>query len=854
MFSAPFLTARIRASYAAAFIAGLSLASAAYPQQSPSPAALAASGTASGAPPSEGLSGAVSSVLFIANRGQFEQGTEFFAFTHQLKAWLGGNEIVFAHNEDRVEMMFPGSRKRPFLEGAGPLAAQVNYLRGGVAPVRNAPAFEGVIYRQLYDGVDLLVASEGGTLKTEFTVQPGTDHRVIRVRYRGAHRVEVDELGALVVHAANGYFREHPPVVYQDFPEGRRYLAASYFPQGDDTAGFLVEDYDRQTPLVIDPLLTYGTYFGGSRPDTGTSLAVDASGAMYVAGFSESANIPTQGPIQSQAGSYDAFVFKLNAAGTQLSYATFIGGSNDDRAYSIAVDTSGAAYLCGSTASANFPTQNAAPIQPARGGGKDGFVLKLAPAGNALVYSSYIGGSGSDAIYSCVLDAYNQVYATGETNSTNLPTKTPFQAANAGGYDAMVLKISLNNSLAFSTYFGGSGDDSGRGIAIHATQLTPYLTGYTSSTNLPVKFPAQPVSGGGQDAFVARFNSDANNLVFSTYLGGSGGTAVLPEQGLAIAVDTFGNNYVTGVTSSQNFPLTLPYQNVNKGGLDAFFAKHDNGGVRIYSSYLGGSGSDIGTAITADINRRIYVAGYTSSVNFPTLLPAQSAIGGSYDAFVTQVDVNGSPLFFSSYLGGSGPDLAYGLALNGAGEIHLAGSTNSSNFPTQSAYRFTQAGSLDMFLAKLSAAPVPPSPPVYLSLAPNSGSGISPVFTLRYTDSNGANTFDSIQFMVNSVLAGANSCQVAYVHSTGLVYLLNNGATAWTGGLPPGALNTLSNSQCAVPLASMAVSVTGNDITLTIPLSFATTTYHGTKNIYALALDTSGLRSDWAIRGTWTLP
>lgn len=798
---------------------------------------------------------ASSPVFFIANKGQFEPGIEFLAFSQQMKAWISRDRIVLGHDDDRVEMLFPGARRSPSIEGVQPLATRVNYLRGaGEQSVRDAPAYAAVMYRDLYEGVNLTLGSEGGSLKSEFTVQPGTDHRVIKVRYRGAQSVEMEETGGLLVRTAHGSFREHPPVVYQDLPEGRRYLGAKYFLQGDETAGFLIEDYDRQLPLVIDPVLTYSSYIGGTRSDTGRAIMLDAGGAMYVAGYTDSNNIPVQGSIQIYGGNFDAFVFKLNSSGTQVVFATFIGGTGDDRAYGLAVDASGSAYACGVTSSTNFPAFNSAQIQVSRGGARDGFVLKLNPAGNGLVYSSYFGGSGNDTIYGCVLDAFNQLYAVGETNSTNLPVRFPFRSTNAGGYDGMLLKVNFNSALSFATYFGGSADDSGLAIALHTTQLTPYVTGYTRSTNFPVLNPSQPLNAGGQDAFVTRFNSDGNAVVFSTYLGGSNGTTILPEQGLTIAVDPFGNTYVGGVTSSTNFPVVAPYQSANKGGLDAFFTKHDSGGNRVYSSYLGGSGTDVATSMVVDVNRRIFIAGYTTSVNFPTFLPTQAAAGGSYDAFLAQIDVNGAPLTFGSYLGGSASDQAYGVAINVVGEMFLTGSTTSSNFPTQSAYRYTNAGSMDMFVAKLTAAPVPPAPPVFFSLSPNSGGGVSPVFTLKFTDANGANNFDSIQFMVNSVLSGLNSCHIAYNHTLGLVYLLNNTGTAWSGGFPPGALNVLSNSQCALPLANMSVTAIGSELTLNIPLSFSPTTYTGAKNILTLAIDKGGLRSDWAFRGSWTMP
>ena len=792
--------------------------------------------------------------ILIANAGQFGPETRFLAHSQNLQASLAAGRIVLSHNQDQVEMLFPGSHANATPEPQAPLATRVNYILGDAAPVQDVPAYGAALYRDLYPGIDLHFTATGGKFKTDFIVQPGVDHRRIQVRYRGASSLAVEENGDLAISASQGVFREHAPVVYQDLPQGRRYLQASYLIQGDDSVRFHVEDYDRHYPLVIDPAISYSTYFGGTRADNGVALAVDSAGSMYVAGFTASTNLPTSGSIQNFGGNVDAFVFKFNSTGTTLVYATFIGGSGDDRATSLGVDASGAAYVCGGTYSTNFPTANATPIQAARGGNRDAFVLKLNSAGNALVYSSYIGGSGNDILNACVLDSYNQVYGVGETASTDLPTKFPFQAANGGGLDAFLIKVNLSNALSFATYFGGSGEDSGRGIGLHPTQLTPYVTGYTTSSNLPLKNPAQPSPGGGQDAFIARFNSDANNLVYSTYLGGSGGTTILPEQGLAITVDIFGNAYTAGVTSSTNFPTLSPYQATNRGGLDAFFSKHDNGGVRVFSSYFGGTGSDVATAITVDVNRQVFLAGYTSSVNLPTYLPVQAANAGSNDAFVTQLNVNGNGLLFSSYLGGTGSDQAAGIAINASGEMFLTGVTASSNFPIQSAYRFTNSGVQDMFLTKITAAPVPPSAPVFASLIPNSGSGTSATFALRYTDANGANDFESVQLLINTTFTGVNACQVAYVHSTGLVYLLNNTATTWLGGYAPGTLNTLSNSQCSLPLASMTVSAIGSDLTVNIPLSFVGSTLHGTKTIYALALDKGGLRSDWNIRGSWIFP
>jgi hypothetical protein len=768
--------------------------------------------------------------------GRFEPGS----------IWLSGPD-------QSLRLVFVGA-SRPKIEGAGRLTANANLLMGPDASSwqTGLALFRELIYKGIYPGIDLRVGTSSGKLKFDWIVSPGADPGLIQWRYEGAQGLRVTETGDLVVRTGQGELSESAPFVYQPVGAERRTVAGKFLIGGEGRVGFELGEFDRSLPLVVDPVLSFSTYVGGARNDNAGAIAVDAAGNVYVAGWTESSGMPVANPVRAFSGSVDAYVFKLNPAGTQLVYATFIGGSGDDRAHGIAVDSTGAAYVVGATSSPGFPV--AAAAQATYGGGRDAVVFKLNATGNALVYSTYLGGSGSDTAYGIDVDPYGQAYIAGETSSVNFPTRLPFQAANRGGTDAFTAKLSDAGALIYSTYIGGSGNDGARGIAISQNQLTAYITGHTWSANFPVLNPVQPSSAGGQDAFVTRFNSDANAIVFSTYLGGSGGSPGSQEIGLGIAVDSFNNAYVAGSTSSTNFPRLNAYQSAFLGGVqDAFLTKIGSGGVLMFSTYLGGVGADWATAVRVDSSRRPYVTGYTSSVNFPLAAPTQATLRGSYDVFISQFENTGASIIYSSYIGGTGTDAGYGIALADSGEMFVAGATASSDFPTQSAFNYQISGGLDMFVLHLTAAAVPPSAPSVVSLSPSVGSGMSQTFTVRFTDPNGANDLVSTQVLVNSTFSGISSCHIVYVRTTNLMYLLNDTATAWLGGLPPGSPTLLQNSQCILDLASMTVNQSGNDLILQLPLEF-TPAYSGLRRFYLMAQDAGGLRADWTQYGLWTVP
>ena len=335
------------------------------------------------------------------------------------------------------------------------------------------------------------------------------------------------------------------------------------------------------------PTLLFSTYFGGSNSSVATGIAVDSSGNIYVTGWTESPNLPVKNAIQSGfGGNVDAFVAKFDATGSTLVYCTFLGGSGDDRSFGIAVDGTGSAYITGWTYSANFPTAGS-PAQGKLVGGRDAFVAKLSPAGDRLIYSTFLGGLGNEAGRGIAVDASGNAYIGGETTSSNFPMLSPVQSNLKGPQDGFVAGLDSTGKLLFSTYLGGSGTDAVTAVAVDGAGGI-YATGSTDSQDFPAVNAFQRTNGGYQDAFVAKLAAKGLALTYSTYLGGSGGVAGYPETGLGIDVDTNGNAYITGVTSSANFPVLNGFQSALKGGLNAFVAKLSAAGNSlVYGSYLG---------------------------------------------------------------------------------------------------------------------------------------------------------------------------------------------------------------------------------------------------------------------------
>jgi hypothetical protein len=603
--------------------------------------------------------------------------------------------------------------------GVDQLAGTSNYFIGN-DPAKwrsNVPTYAKVKYEGIYSGIDLVYYGNQRQLEYDFIVAPGADPRRIAFEISGAQRIRKDEHGDLVLQMKTDEdeIRWHKPVVYQEKDGARQVIAAHYSITDKNRVGFELAKYDASRTLYVDPLI-YSTYLGGGGDDGGSGIAVDSAGNAYVTGTTGSTNFPTVNPMQSaNAGGNDVFVAKINPAGTTLVYSTYLGGSNNDAGYGIAVDSAGNAYVTGTTSSTNFPTMK--PLQPNYGGGlSDAFVAKIDPGGSALVYSTYLGGGQEDQGIGIAVDSAGNGYLTGLTSSTNFPTVNPLQPANGGGqYNAFVSKINpAGSAFVYSTYLGGSGSfgETGYGIAVDSAG-DAYVTGYTYSADFPTKNPLQPTLRGVNNAFVTRINSAGSAFIYSTYLGGGG------DFGRGIAVDGTGDAYVTGNTPSPYFPTTPgAFQRYCSNSCfkgDAFVTKiNPAGSALIYSTYLGGDGYDTGKGIAVDSAGNAYVTGYTQSTSFfPITLGAvqKGCKGGVYcylgDAFVSKLDPAGSALAYSTYLGGSMYNLGNRIAVDSSGDAYVTGITESTNFPTKNPLQPANAGSTDAFVTKMDVRAVP---------------------------------------------------------------------------------------------------------------------------------------------------
>jgi hypothetical protein len=676
---------------------------------------------------------------FEANQGQTDSKVKFIARGSGYTLFLTDTEAVLAlkkadpkakadlkagrdpaHPErmshpDKVEfttlrMKLEGAKSDPRVSGLEELPGKVNYFIGN-DPAKwhtNIPTYSKVQYSEVYPGINLVYYGNQRQLEYDLVVQPGADPNRIKLAFEGADDIQTDANGDLILKINDGELHFKKPLVYQDVNGTRQPISAQYILQKQDKiaglqVGVKVAAYDAGKPLIIDPVLSYSTYLGGSDWDQASGIAVDGSGNAYVTGYTYSTDFPTASPLQSvKAGGYDAFVVKLNASGSTLVYSTYLGGGNDDWSQGIAVDGSGNAYVTGYTPSTDFPTVS--PLQATNNGGiSDGFVSKLNATGSALLYSTYLGGSAIDVGYGIAVDGSGNAYVTGKTNSINFPTSSPFQATNSGGDDAFVAKINAAGSaLVYSTYLGGGNGEFGYGIAIDGSD-NAYVTGYTYSTDFPTVSPLQSTNGGGGDIFVSKLNAAGSALVYSTYLGGS-----LFDGGYGIAVDGAGNAYVTGVTVSTNFPTASALFGSYAGFGDAFVAKlNAAGSALMYSTYVGGGAEDDGYRIAVDGAGNAYVAGLTLSGDFPMASPIQSSCGGCNelsDAFVAKLNATGSALAYSTFLGGTDTDSGNGIAVDGSGNAYVTGYTVSTNFPTASPLQSANAGAPDVFVAKVGSS------------------------------------------------------------------------------------------------------------------------------------------------------
>jgi uncharacterized repeat protein (TIGR01451 family) len=614
-------------------------------------------------------------------------------------------------------------------KGVDELPGHRNYFIGN-DPTKwrtNVPAFRAVRYEEIYPGITLTYYGNQRQLEYDFAIAPGADPQTIRLAFDSRVRPRISVEGDLLLRAASGEVRQRKPLIYQEIDGQRQIIEGRFILVGRRQAAFEVGRYDRTRPLVIDPTLVYSSYLGGSGDDLGSSIAVDSSNNIYIAGTTSSTNFPLiNAAFGAKAGLADIFVTKIDAAGANIIYSTYVGGSGQDRADGIAIDGNGNAYVVGrvDSSSINFPTTAGSFAPTYRGGDFDGVVFKLNGQGNGLVYSAFLGGEENDSTEGVAVDSAGNAYVTGGTKSVSFPTANAYQGTRAGDTDAFLTKINpAGSALLYSTYIGGSGTDRGSGVAIDGSG-NAYVAGYAGSPDFPTENAFQNSFGGSFDAFIAKFDPNAGgfaSLVFCGYLGGIG-----DDKAFGIAIDSGGNNiYVTGQTSSNNFPVLAAAQPAFGGSFDAFIARISTTGTKVYATYLGGTGDDRASGIAVNSAGAVYVTGFTSSTNFPTATPLQISNGGGFDAFVAKLNPAGNALLYSTYLGGSANESNTSavtstnpIALDASNNAYLTGFTSSTNFPTVAPFQSAKAAGQDAFVVKIADAT--PAADYAISVTPSS--------------------------------------------------------------------------------------------------------------------------------------
>lgn len=542
------------------------------------------------------------------------------------------------------------------------------------------PNFSAIVYKNIYAGIDLKYYGNGKTLKYDFIVNPGVDISRIAIKYEGVDEVKIDSDGNLQLNTTFGFVYEKKPFVYQNFDGRVIEIKAEYYLKEPGLVGFDVGEFDLDYPLIIDPELLFSTYIGGNGTDEVRAIDLDDQGNIYISGITGSSNFPLQNPYDDSAnGNYDIFVAKFAPSGDSLLYSTYIGGNNidlnhgmaidasgsvfvtgetrsdnfptingydlsynnlmdvyvtklspegnslvystflggylDDRGYDIAVDDMGNAYITGSTTSWDFPLEN--PYDSAFVNWADAFVTKLAPSGNSLVFSTYLGGDeNAERGYSIAVDAVAEVYITGITSSIDFPVLNPYCDTVSGLYDVFVTKMSgTGNSLIYSSYLGGSEDDWSYGIVVDSSK-NAYIAGHSESSDFPLENAIDSTFEAVQEIIVTKFSTAGDSLIFSTFLGGNGG-----DGARDIAIDESENIYLTGYTSSTDFPVINAFDENLGSYADVFVTEMtSNGDSLVFSTYLGGDDYiEIGYCIDVDIEGNVLVGGNTESDDFPTI-------------------------------------------------------------------------------------------------------------------------------------------------------------------------------------------------------------------------------------------
>jgi hypothetical protein len=659
-------------------------------------------------------------VVFEDNAGQADRAVRYLARARGHVAFLTDAGAVLAwERADRgaasrpdgavARLSFVGAASAARAEAEDALPGRVNHFIGNQAGDwrTGVRTFARVRYRELYRGIDLVWHGARGRMEFDLVVAPGADPGQIRLRVDDAGPLSVDTDGALVLGPGGLVLAR--PTVYQDGPAGRQRVDGRYALRGPRDVAFALGRYDPARPLVIDPIIVLSTYLGGGADETAAGFVTGTDGSLYVAGSTTSFDFPTRGGVQRALPGFRAcFVTKLDPTGTVPVYSTYIGGTADDRCQGLAVDHPGNVYLAGTASSTNFPVTVSARQRVSAGGGSDAVVVKLNPDGNQLLYSTYLGGGGIEVARAVAIDGIGGVWINGVTTSIDFPRKGPLPSPFRGVADSFLARLDTTriglDSLVFSLCFGGTGIDGG-----------------SFQTGLLVADGGLAVDGDGNAVITGSTTSTDLTLLnpiqlaflgvvdaFVAKVGPNGAVlwstylgGAAADVTFGAATDAFGNVYVAGSTSSFDFPVLSAAQPVKRNGADGFVTKLGPAGGLLYSTFFGGSNDDAVRGIFVDAFARAHVTGGTNSPDLPLFQPVQLPQGGPSDAFVAILGASGAAIEFSTYLGGTGDDAGAAVFADRFGIVYVTGTTASLDFPLLLPLQAGLRGPSDVFLVRI---------------------------------------------------------------------------------------------------------------------------------------------------------
>ena len=700
-------------------------------------------------------------LTFEANQGQTDPQVKFMAHGSGYSIFLTSGQMVLALRSSAakqnaaqnsaaptagaqtagkktadavIQLNLVGANANPAVVGEDRQAGVVNYFIGNDPKKwqRKVPIFRQVRYKSIYPGIDVVYYGNQSRAEHDFIVAPGADPGQIQLDVKGADRLSIAPNGDLVLYAGPDEIRLQAPTIYQEFHGLRVPVAGQYAVQGSTRVAFTLGQYDKTLPLVIDPVLVFGTFLGGLANDQAVGISVDSAGSAYVLGSTASSNFPLASLDGLPPSGMNAFVAKLDVSGSSLVYADYIGGSSDDYPTAMVLDGSNHVFLTGYTYSGDFPTVN--PYQAASAGGTDAFVTEVASDGASLLYSTYLGGSSWDYAYGISLDNTGDIFVAGGTNSQDFPTANAFQStvsANQneyyGEYGFLAKLTPDGSTLAYSTYYAGSQNvvqtcygqpcwpspyTSVTGLAVDGSG-NAYAGGTTNTYDFPVTESAYQATNtttyDQQVGFVGKF-SPTGTLSYSTYFDAG------PQNYYyfflsALAVDGSGSAYIVGWDYTYGVPVTTPNlcDPSQQGCSNGLIAKFDPTGATLaYSTYLAVNTDVEPQSLLVDANGDAYVLSQSGGGDQSQMVNPIEGFSGQYDLYIQEIDATGSIQLFSTALGGYGNDYPGGIALDSAGAIYVTGYTNSTDFPvTAAALQNTLGGNNDAFVSKIGTPAAP---------------------------------------------------------------------------------------------------------------------------------------------------